>query len=428
MRITSIAIAAGLLVAAGAGATWYTKEQYKQSIDDQIARFRPVYDDIGMTIGRDITQQNFFSFTDKVTFTVTQAMIDQIDPEFILDAPVSVSITNQCDLMPLFITCGSEFTMGDDPVSLAVKDKLDGFSYTMASTINALTGTMTSKFTSAPFTLNFEKGSVELKPMTLTSNTDLSDASGTFDGLWDGVTINDHIDQVTMTVDAVTVFGDVSYLEGLLYTGETGLNIKQIQVDAPASGNHINIEDMQVSTDTWQREDGRFGLRYRIKSAHFNAEGPSPATLSDTELTFSFEGMGKDAMTYLSGFKSTPDMEDPQAIASTIAMLGKNPLVMSVEKMAFVYDGAKVNADARFDIDSFDMAAIEQGTISEKIRGIINIALDENAPEAMPALAPMLEQYVELEMVEMGEAGNYKTTIEVADRQILANGKLVKQI
>ena len=50
MRITSVAIAVGVVVAAGAAATWFTKNQYNEAIANQLAKATTYYDDMGLAV------------------------------------------------------------------------------------------------------------------------------------------------------------------------------------------------------------------------------------------------------------------------------------------------------------------------------------------------------------------------------------------
>ena len=429
MRITSVAIAVGVVVAAGAAATWYTKNQYNEAIAHQLAKATTYYDEIGMEVTRDVTQSSFFSLSDKITITATQAMFENMDTNFMPSEPVRFSMRSDCTILPLYVTCDSVFEAGKDELSLMLAELTEGFDYSLKSSVNALTSSMHYTFVSDALTREKDGVRVNLKPMQLSSESDLSMSEAELEGSWDGVTLEKAASEETITIGKLAMKLDIEYLEDLLYTGDTELTLSSFDVSNAAAGLSFAAENINFATKTWQREDNTFGVKYDVTGDSFTAIGEMPLEVKDMEFKLQLEGMSQAAMKYLIGYNNAAaDMQNPEAVAEMIDILGENPLSMTIDDVSAVYNDAKIALDGKFDLQSFDMGILQSGQMPGRVSGTVNIEMDEKAPLVLPNLAPMLNQYVQMQMVEVDEDGDFSSTIEIKDRKVTANGQLVTEL
>ena len=429
MRITSVAIAVGVVVAAGAAATWYTKNQYNEAIATQLAKATTYYDEMGMKVSRDVTQSSFFSLSDKITITATRAMFEQMDTGYMPTDPFTFSMLSDCSILPLYLTCDSVFEAGTDELSLMVSEMTKGFDYSLKSSVNALTSSIHYTFVSDALVREEEGVSINIKPMRLTSESDLSMSEAELEGSWDGMTLEKAASEEKITVGTMAMKLDIEYLEDLLYTGDTELSLSSFDLSNAAGGPTLAAEKINFATKTWQRDDGAFGVNYNVTGDSMVATGNMPMELKDMVLKFQLEGMSQAAMKYLVGYNnSAADMQNPEAVAKMIDTLGENPLSMTIEDISAVYNEAEMEVDGKFDLQRFDMGILQSGQMPGIVSGTLNIELDEKAPQVLPNLAPMLNQYVQMQMVDVDEEGDYSSTITIKDRKVTANGQLVTEL
>ncbi|WP_414829875.1 DUF945 family protein [Alteromonas sp. H39] len=429
MRITSVAIAVGVVVAVGAAATWYTKNQYNEAIANQLAKATTYYDDIGMEVTRDVTQSSFFSLSDKITITATQAMFEKMDTGYRPSEPATFSMLSDCSVLPLYVTCDSVFELGTDELSLMLSEITKGFNYSLKSSVNALTSSIHYTFVSDALTREEDGVLVNIKPIRLTSESDLSMSEAELEGSWDGLTLEKAASQEKITVGEMEMKLDIEYLEDLLYTGDTELTLSSFDLSNAAAGSTLAAEKINFSTTTWQRDDSTFGVNYNVTGDSVTATGEMPLDVKDIVLKFQLEGMSQAAMKYLIGYNnSAADMQNPEAVAKMIDILGENPLSMTIDDISAVYNDAEIELEGKFDLQRFDMGILQSGQMPGRVSGTLNIELDEKAPQVLPALVPMLNQYVQMQMVEVDEEGDFSSTITIKDRKVTANGQLVTEL
>lgn len=429
MRITTVAIAVGVVVAAGAAATWYTKNQYNEAIANQLAKATTYYDDMGMEVSRDVTQSSFFSLSDKITITATRAMFEKMDTGYMPTEPVTFSMLSDCSILPLYLTCDSVFEAGNDELSLMVSEFTKGFEYSLKSSVNALTSSIHYTFVSDTLIREEEGVSINIKPIRLTSESDMSMSEAELEGSWDGMTLEKAGTEEKITVGTMVMKLDIDYLEDLLYTGDTELSLSSFDLSNAAGGPTMAAEKINFATKTWQRDDGTFGVNYNVTGDSMTATGNMPMKLKDMVIKFQLEGMSQAAMKYLIGYNnSTADMQNPEAVAKMIDILGENPLSMTIDDISAVYNDAEIEVDGKFDLQRFDMGILQSGQMPGIVSGTLNIELDEKAPQVLPNLAPMLNQYVQMQMVNVDEEGDYSSTITIKDRKVTANGQLVTEL
>lgn len=429
MRITSVAIAVGVVVAAGAAATWFTKNQYNEAIANQLAKATTYYDDMGLEVTRDVTQSSFFSLSDKITITATKTMFENMATGYVPDEPFKISMLSNCAIMPLYLTCDTAFETGSDELSAMISEATENFDYSLSSSVNVLASSINYTFVSQALTHEEDGISINLKPMRFSSESDLSMSEAEVEGSWDGLVMENSADQEKVTIGKMDVKMDIEYLEDLLYTGDTEMELAGFGVENNTTGFSVAAEQIKLATKTWQREDDAFGVDYAITGDTFTASGDMPIAVNDMVIKMKLEGMSQAAMKYLVGYNnSAAEMENPEAVAKMIDTLGENPLSMTIEDISAVYNDAELELDGKFDLQSFDMGILQSGQMPGRVSGRLNVELDEKAPQVLPNLAPMLNQYVQMQMVEVDEEGDFSTTIEIKDRKVTANGQLVTEL
>ncbi|MCU7553159.1 DUF945 family protein [Alteromonas sp. ASW11-19] len=425
MRITTLIIATGVFAAVGVGATFFTKNQYNTALANQIAITKSHYADMGLNVSRDVTQSDWFGFTDVITVTADSELLPVLGLNEEVDGAVRVSMTGDCQILPLYVTCEHRFDKGEN-LSEGIVSALQQVDYSFRSSVNALAGELQQTLVTSEVVLNNQQGKITFRPLSLTSESNLSLSELEVEGTWGGLSLEDSPAGAQVTLDQVNIKTDMERLAGMLYLGEARLTIEKLAVGTSAQSQVSEVEGITLKTVTSELDNETFAISYGVEANSVaTVQGGIPLRLTDFRTDMAVSGMSQQGLKYFMGVSESGMTQSAADSDAMLAEIGKNQLTLAINQIAVKYNDIPFSANGKFILAPFDEATLEAGTLTSKLSGKLAILLGGAAPEQLPQLAPMLRQYQQMGVVETTSEGDFTTTLTIADRQLSANGIII---
>ncbi len=424
MRITSLIMTIGVVIAAGVGATIITKNKYNTAIASQIATVKSHYAELGLTVSRDVTQHNWFSFNDVLTLTAEPALIPVTGVHKDPYGPLSVTMTGECYILPLYVTCEHRFDKSEN-LTDGLVSALQQVDYAFTSSVNGLTGELQQSLVTSEMVLDNPQGKITFRPLSLSSESSLSMSELEVEGSWGGLTLENSPRGAQVALDQMHIKTDLEQLAGMLYLGEAQLTIDSFAVAASAQTPLSEATGISVKSVINELDDDSFAISYVMQADSVaTVQGGVPLRLADFTTDVTIAGMSQQALAYMTGL-SEPGSPGAADSDDMLAELGKRPLTLAVNRVAVKYNDVPFAANGEFTLAPFDKATLEAGALASRLSGELAIVLGQKAPDKLPQLAPMLRQYQQMGVVEASAEGDFTTTLRLADNQLTANGMVI---
>lgn len=423
-----ILLSAGAVLVAG-GATIYTGNAYDSAIQEQVNLYNTQLKELGFDAVYTNNASSFFSREDQLTITITEDYFMKIGMPADDIEPMSITMNNHCTIFPFYVSCNNDFTLGDDSLSETIKPFIESVDYQISWSLNALTQTIYSEFTTQQYVFSDEEHQFTIDPIYMEgkSGTDFKNTVYNLD--WEGMTavIQEPMGKVSVELGAMHFEGNMERVKDALYTGDMTGNMSHFAITGDNSM-AMKAENMTMSTSTKKLDSALYSMGYTFNADAVTVESVEPVVVKDIKVDVGLSGLSEAFLEVMSGFNQTFDPEDPESIKTLLNTMGENPLKLNVDNVAFNYKDVDVTSTGSADLAAFSFADIEAQTLPEKVNAEYSITIGKNALEAMPEIAPMLDQYLQMGVITQTEDGTYTTKITFENRMVSANGVPITQL
>lgn len=412
------------VIAVAAGGMWYTQKAYDEAITNSLAKNAEVYNEVGIAVTRTALSSSFTAVQDRFKFTFSDTFFETLGVPEYSGQNFSVYIDNDCSVYPFYMSCNNIVDISELDIPAEIKEAFKDYTYSAGWTLSPLTNSIKSSFSSDAFIIQSDEGNVDVKSMALTSVSDLAIEDMTLDFAWGGLSVVS--DEAEVDIGEISMTGDMTYLSGMTYLGETAVELNSITIDSPTSESFA-AKDIQIKTVTSEYEEGKFDVNYIVSSPTVKLTGGQmPIDVSNMVADIRLYGLSEKALTMMNSLQTTND-DQVEMMMELLDEVGSNSPGLAINDISLNYNAVPIKLDGDMSFSSFTSQDIESGEIAAKANAELSAFIGKDVETALPQFAPLLEQYMQAGFIVKDEELNYVSEISVKDRTLSANGNTIQQ-
>lgn len=412
------------VIAVAAGGMWYTQKAYDEAITNSLAKNAEVYNEVGIAVTRTALSSSFTGVQDRFQFTISDTFFETLGVPEYSGQTFSVYIDNDCSVYPFYMSCNNTVDISELDIPAEIKEAFKDYTYSAGWTLSPLTNSIKSSFSSDAFIIQSDEGNVDVKSMALTSVSDLAIEDMTLDFAWGGLSVVS--EEAEVDIGEISMTGDMTYLSGMTYLGETAVELNSITIDSPTSESFA-AKDIQIKTVTSEYEKGKFDVNYIVSSPTVKLTGGQmPIDVSNMVADIRLYGLSEKALTMMNSLQTTND-DQVEMMMELLDEVGSNSPGLAINDISLNYNTVPIKLDGDMSFSSFTSQDIESGEIAAKANAELSAFIGKDVETALPQFAPLLEQYMQAGFIVKDEELNYVSEISVKDRTLSANGNTIQQ-
>lgn len=360
----------GIVIIAGVSAVaifgmWFTQHAYETSVTDALTRNANTFSDMGIELQKNAIAASFTRVEDEYTLTLTEQFFDQMDMPDLYAESFDITVSNLCRVYPFYMSCENEFSLPEGTLPEELIEKLQGFSYQAGWAFSPLTNSISSYLNTDGFTVENDGTPLQVAPMTLSSNSDLTFETLKTQMNWGGMTFNDSFTQIN--IDNVNVSGNMTRLTGITYLGTSTVAIDNILFNT-VDGESFSAKAINVTSNTNEYEAGKYDVRYVGTSSEMSIGGGAlPIDIAQLHTDVRLYGLSEKALEMMNSFQGN-FIEQQDMLTEMLNELGKNEPGLAIDTFSALVNNVPVSINGEITFDPFSAEDVDSGGDSREIQ------------------------------------------------------------
>ncbi|QJR82643.1 DUF945 family protein [Alteromonas pelagimontana] len=266
MNIKSAVLLVTGAAVAFAGATFYTKKTYENTIDHQLAIYKEVPTVKGVTMERTVIEEGFFWVNDEYRISLDPEFFNTMGGTIGSTTSLKFAVNNDCHIFPFYISCDNRFEPSNDKITQEMAQHLQKVPYESNWSLNALTRTIHSSFSVEDAVFEENGADITIHPLHLFSTTDFDLKEVQFELEWEGAMLALPEEKLTWQFSQLATRGEMSRVFGTTFVYSIKTKINNYGFYTPLA-DIFKGEHLSFSTETVLHNDDTFSVEYALKNA-----------------------------------------------------------------------------------------------------------------------------------------------------------------
>ena len=397
----TVAMAAGAaLVVGGLGACWYTGNAFDRILGEQIVRAKQ---ESGVEITWLPTSENLFTRDGVLKVVVTQETLASFDPQMAGSEPIELQLRVNSRLLPLYIKSNmlldtSAGTLAPVFTALGMQQWQLG----LESASSLWTMSNSSRFWASDFKVREGLNEFSFLPLSGDYRGDL-DGNGHVVFQWLGMTVHDAQSKMDLALADLKGSADMAEISGIWLSPRSDATLTAFTLTQPGNVK-ITLEGLTTATELAGDDLQTLSTRYQMKVATLNMESEEDRlALTQGNLDLSLKGL--DLEGYQTLQEASSKRVDEAAIQEALDKMLQRGATLELADLSARLNGEPVSLQGEAKLAPTTLAQLmgsEEGM--QALSGLLHAHLGEKLGQAVPQLAPMLEQFTAMGYLKAQES------------------------
>ena len=413
MRIFNFFILFSVLVIAGLAVTWFSKTIYNESINQQLAFIEKQSGQHKLRFERDVVQSGLFGFSDRIVVQLSTTDNVTTEPQWVF------LLNSECSAIPFYVSCNVRIK-GDPEFANVLEEFLPGLtslSYELVTSVNALTSTINTTFSSQRQHIDATDYQITFKPLVIKGSASLDMTEIQTMVKWQGGSWR--TGELFGEVTALSLTSSSSTDKHEFYLGSGEVLLEKFDI----GNDEVRYTGTNLSMRTKTTSNGAesYAISQQIGQSSLVVKRENELTVKDISLKVAINGLSDNAMRYLGSSEKPSHFKDAD-LTSIVNALGEDALTIPVDSLSAQFNGKKISASGELTIAPFSHSDLQQGTFRKGLDGQFRVDIESGVEKVLPELKPMLDAFLSKGYMSIDEKGNVATNLVVNKGKILANG------
>ena len=387
-------VAGAALVGVGLGACWMTGKEFDRQLAEQTVTLR---EQSGIVLQWQPGRSNLWRRDGEMQLVIGPAALARLDDELGQAEPIVLAFKVKGVILPLYVR--NEILLDTEQGSLApllAAQGLKEWRLVLTSLTNLWTRDNQSKLDIGAFALKHEQGQMTFQPLQADYSGDLA-GNGYMTLGWAGMTLHETQSQADMVLSQLSGSAELREVNGNWLSPQSEMKLDAFSLTQPQEGVNFSLQRLTSQSQLEGEAAETLSNHYQIQLAAMDMANDSDRlALTDARLDLEVRGLdlaGYQALQELSAQSSL----DQQALMGALDQVLGRGLTLTLTELSSRLNGEPASLSGELTLAPTSLAALaaEQEGM-QALSGLLHLSLGEGMGEAVPQLAPMLQQLQQL--------------------------------
>lgn len=396
-----VALAVGaVLVVGGLGACWYTGNTFDRILAEQIARAQQ---ESGIEVTWSPETENLFTRDGVLKVVVPPQTLASFDPQLAGSEPIEMQFAFNSRLLPLYIKSHLQLDTAQGTLApILTSLGMQQWQLGAESASSLWTMSNSSRFWVSDFKVKEGLNEFTFLPLNGDYRGDL-DGNGHLTAHWLGMTVHDAQSKTDLALADLKGSADMAEISGLWLSPRSDATLTTFSLTQPGNVK-ITLEGLTTATELAGDDLQTLSTRYQMKVATLNMESEEDRlALTQGNLDLSLKGL--DLEGYQTLQEASSKRVDEAAIQEALDKMLQRGATLELADLSARLNGEPVSLQGEAKLASTTLAQLmgsEEGM--QALSGLLHAHLGEKLGQAVPQLAPMLEQFTAMGYLKAQES------------------------
>ncbi|MGL4251159.1 MAG: DUF945 family protein [Aeromonas sp.] len=390
-KIVALAVGAAL-VSGGLAACWYTGNSFDRI---RLEQFAKVKQETGLVLQWVAGSSTLFGREGVVKLVVAPNELAMLDSELGSGEPLELQFVVKSQILPLYIK--SNVLLDTRQGSLAPLFSelgMEQWQLGLESVSSLWTQSNSSRFWADEFRVKQGMDEFHFLPLSGDFRGDL-EGSGHVTMTWQGMTVHEEQSKTDLVLAQMKGSVELAEVSGVWLSPQSELTLSALTLQLPDNVK-LSLQDMATETQLDGDNAQTLSSSYRMKLAKLNLENEiDKLAVTDSTLAINLNGLDLEGYQALqvAGGKGVEDA----AVQQALDMLLKRGATLELADLSATLNGEPVMFKGNMTLASTSLAQLFGNQPEmQALSGVLHTSLSGKLGKAVPQLAPMLEQLVQM--------------------------------